>query len=448
MKVKMLPLVWSTSMVGASFTADLNIKMCDQQGCTATPKRVSLDATSGGTENLITVAGDAMDELTLKYGGSEVGGPRVYLIEEEGVNENTMFMMNGQEFTFDVELSTMHCGFNAAMYLVGMTDNQGGAENGTKYCDAQAVGGTFCSEMDLFEGNTVAQQYTTHGCIDACASYTEGVSECENTGSGKTVCDQSGCGLNPFRYGPGTSYNGETNNEAFLGPDSSYQIDSSKAFTVVTQFYETNITRFYLQNGNRIDLPTLYTLTPSDGSHYDAFENPALREDYCADIYDRWNGNGNAEKAFDKPLAQMFKNMENGMVLAMSAWYAEESYVDGKPSATQTGMSWMDGVNNWGHYTKAGPCFESTSDAGNHQATFSDIRFGAIGTTLDVYPPAPTPVPTPSPPSPSPSPTPSGSGLCCYDGCGGSNCQGGWCGASQGNCEGSCGGKFCTATMV
>merc|ERR1719210_1317837 len=49
--------------------------------------------------------------------------------------------------------------------------------------------------------------------------------------------------------------------------------------------------------------------------------------------------------------------------------------------------------------------------------------------------PAPTPAPTPTPPA--------GSGQCCYGGCG-QSCQGGWCGLSQGNCEGNCGGEWCT----
>merc|ERR1712060_1026422 len=40
---------------------------------------------------------------------------------------------------------------------------------------------------------------------------------------------------------------------------------------------------------------------------------------------------------------------------------------------------------------------------------------------------------------------PGGPGLCCHGGCGGGNCQGGWCGESQGNCEGNCNGKFCPA---
>ena len=69
------------------------------------------------------------------------------------------------------------------------------------------------------------------------------------------------------------------------------------------------------------------------------------------EIYDRW------DPALH-PLAQMAKNMEKGMVLAMSAWYDAETYSGGKPvGGTQTGMSWMDGNNLWGgHYEKAGPC--------------------------------------------------------------------------------------------
>ena len=257
----------------------------------------------------------------------------MYLIEEEGVNKNTMFKLKNQEFTFDVELSTMPCGFNAALYFVGMSENEGGAENGTNYCDAQAVAGTFCSEMDIMEGNTEAQQFTTHACVDACSSFTTGVTECKGTGQASSVCDQSGCGLNPFRYGPGTTFDTENANTNWHGPSSKYHLDSSQAFTVVTQFHAdstgdlSNITRFYVQKGSRIDLPTLYVGPPTDGSHMTGVGEPSITADFCKDIYDRWDGNGQYA-----PLAQMGKNMENGMVLAMSAWYAQESYVDGKPS--------------------------------------------------------------------------------------------------------------------
>ena len=111
----------------------------------------------------------------------------------------------------------------------------------------------------------------------------------------------------------------------------------------------------------------------------------------------------------------MGKNMENGMVLAMSAWYSKETYdANGRPEGTQTGMSWLDGMNNWGKYIKAGPCDKTTSDAGGpYYATFSDIRIGDIGTTTlgpspsPGPPPAPKPSPSPSPSPPSPPPSPS-----------------------------------------
>jgi len=430
----------------AAFTAKLSIKQCDQQGCKPVQKRVALDATSNGTEHLIAVNGT--DSLTLSYGGAHLGGPRVYLIEEDGIDKNTMFMLKNQEFTFDVELSTMQCGFNAALYFVGMGANEGGAEKGTKYCDAQAVDGVFCSEMDILESNTDAQQYTTHACIDACGSFST-AAECKSNGQASTVCDQSGCGLNPFRYGPGTTYDTETNNANWHGVGSKFQLDSSKPFTVVTQFHAgsanelASVVRFYLQSRRRVDLPTLYVRKPTDGITMGALENPSITSDFCTDIYDRWSGQSDYE-----PLRQMGKNMESGMVLAMSAWYAPETYKGGRPSGTvpggqsgaQTGMSWLDGLNEWGSpakLIKAGPCEKDTIDTGVHHATFSNIRTGDIGTTV---PNAPRPAPTPpSPPSPPPS-----AGQCCSNNvCSGSSCQGGWCGQSQAHCEGNCNGKWC-----
>merc|ERR1711865_1336338 len=191
--LRVLALLGLASLIAASFTADLTIKRCDAQGCHPTQKRVALDATSSGTEQLISVGGTGKDSLTLKYGGPAVGGPRVYLIEQDGSNQNTMFLLKNQEFAFDVELSSMPCGFNAALYFVGMNDNVGGAENGTNYCDAQAVDGTFCSEMDILEANTRAQQFTTHACTNT-TSASNATSECKGApGSASSVCDQNGC---------------------------------------------------------------------------------------------------------------------------------------------------------------------------------------------------------------------------------------------------------------
>ena len=59
---------------------------------------------------LVTVGGASQDSLTLTYGDAVRGSPRVYLIEGEGTNKNTMFALAGKEVSFDVDLSKMPCG--------------------------------------------------------------------------------------------------------------------------------------------------------------------------------------------------------------------------------------------------------------------------------------------------------------------------------------------------
>jgi cellulose 1,4-beta-cellobiosidase len=59
-----------------------------------------------------------------------------------------MFDLIGNEFTFDVDLSTVACGINSALYFVAMEPdggmasypaNEAGAHYGTGYCDAQCA---------------------------------------------------------------------------------------------------------------------------------------------------------------------------------------------------------------------------------------------------------------------------------------------------------------------
>jgi len=55
-----------------------------------------------------------------------------------------MFKLRGREFTFDVDVSTLPCGVNGALYFVEMSqtgekgqgNNSAGAAYGTGYCDA------------------------------------------------------------------------------------------------------------------------------------------------------------------------------------------------------------------------------------------------------------------------------------------------------------------------
>ena len=67
--------------------------------------------------------------------------------------------------------------------------------------------------------------------------------------------------------------------------------------------------------------------------------------------------------------------MENGMVLSMSAWYSKETY---PLRGSQTGMSWLDGTNNWGKDIKAGPCDTTTSDVIMTTIVFIFISFTSI----------------------------------------------------------------------
>ena len=88
--------------------------------------------------------------MTLKFVtkheyGTNIGS-RFYLMN--GASKYQMFTLMNNEFTFDVDLSTVDCGLNAALYFVAMDEdggmkkyssNKAGAKYGTGYCDAQCA---------------------------------------------------------------------------------------------------------------------------------------------------------------------------------------------------------------------------------------------------------------------------------------------------------------------
>ena len=84
--------------------------------------------------------------LSLKLVTQSNVGSRLYLLADDA--KYYMFKLKNQEFTFDVDLSTVGCGLNAALYLVSMDEdggmsknpgNRAGAKYGTGYCDAQCA---------------------------------------------------------------------------------------------------------------------------------------------------------------------------------------------------------------------------------------------------------------------------------------------------------------------
>lgn len=103
-----------------------------------------MDGISDYSTKGIVTNGSTMTMDMLSDSG-EVYSPRVYLLAESE-DEYEMIQLLGQEFTFDVDMSLLPCGMNAALYMSEMDAtggknssdlNKGGAAYGTGYCDAQ-----------------------------------------------------------------------------------------------------------------------------------------------------------------------------------------------------------------------------------------------------------------------------------------------------------------------
>jgi len=231
--------------------------------------------------------------VTTDQYGTNIGS-RLYLTENNGA-QYKMFKLLNKEFTFDVDVSNLPCGLNGALYFVEMDKDGGtskysgdkaGAKYGTGYCDAQCPHdikwingegnvkdwqpsskdknagtgfyGTCCAEMDIWEANSQSTQLTPHSCSCKGQTRCSGIDCGDNASNQRNdgICDKDGCDFNPYRLGQ----------HMFYGPNSSYTIDTSKPFTVVTQFITTDgtdsgdlkeIRRKYVQNGKVIDNPSV-----------------------------------------------------------------------------------------------------------------------------------------------------------------------------------------------
>ncbi|KAI9910479.1 hypothetical protein PsorP6_011043 [Peronosclerospora sorghi] len=327
------------------------------------------------------------DVLSLKLSRFEGKSPRVYLLDASGTKYKQFQLLN-QEFTFDVDMSLLPCGGNGALYFVKMDadggtarfpTNTAGAKYGTGYCDAQCqkdihfingeaninkTYGACCSEMDIWEANRMATVYTSHACSISDQERCSTEEECGFNG----WCDKSGCGYNPFRMG----------NPHFYGPGKEFDIDTTRPFTVVTQFVTRDntatgelveIRRLYKQDNRVIGNPysTWKGLNVSN-SITDATCN-ATKSYFGKDLY----------KTGD--LAELGRQMIGGMTLAMSIW------VD-----FYTNMTWLDTYENNKDPNlpgaRGGPCPNPGGDpasvfAASPDATvqFINIRSGDFGTT-------------------------------------------------------------------
>jgi cellulose 1,4-beta-cellobiosidase len=411
---------WSTSICPDETTCAQN---CALEGA---------DAEYEGTYG-IKASGNALDLGFVTTGPyAKNVGSRTYLMKDEETYE--LFKLKNKEFTFDVDASTLPCGLNGALYFVQMdadggkskySTNNAGAKYGTGYCDAQCPHdlkfingkpnmmewkpsatdanagtgkyGSCCVEMDIWEANMVSTAYTAHACDVKEQTRCEGV-QCGDNPDHRFdgACDKNGCDFQTYRLG----------NTTFYGPGSNFELDSSKKMTVVTQFITSDgtdtgalveIRRLYKQGSKIIKTPSL--AVNGKGSYN------ALSTDYCQAEVDYFNDKTNfLEKGGMKSMDEAF---DKGVVLVMSIWDDHD-----------VNMLWLDSTypTTGGPGSHRGTCSTSsgkptdveTTHASAH-VTYSNIRFGEIGSTVSGEP-APTPAPGPSPsPGPSPpSPTPSG----------------------------------------
>ncbi|KAL2106259.1 hypothetical protein VUR80DRAFT_6992 [Thermomyces stellatus] len=306
-------------------------------------------------------------ELRLRHlrDDGTVASPRVYLLNEEE-DKYEMLRLTGMEMSFDVDVSKLPCGMNGALYLSEMEEDGGlselntaGPAYGTGYCDAQCyvtpfvngVGnidgkGVCCNELDIWEANARATHLAPHPC-NQTGLYTCTGPECEQDG----VCDKDGCSYNPYRV------------EAFdyYGPE--LRVDTSRPFTVVTQFPAD-------EDGNLVEIRRLYV---QDGK---VIQNAKVEKEGLPEV-DFMNDELCAAQGADKfadlgALKGMGEAMTRGMVLCMSVWWDEGG-----------NMEWLDSG-------EAGPCEPGEGAPENileveadPDVVFSNIKWGEIGSTFE-----------------------------------------------------------------
>ncbi|KAL5333835.1 putative 1,4-beta-D-glucan cellobiohydrolase A [Aspergillus crustosus] len=347
----------------------------------------------------ITSTGDA---LTLQFVTGANIGSRVYLMADDETYQT--FDLINNEFTFDVDVSNLPCGLNGALYFTSMDadgglsryeGNTAGAKYGTGYCDSQCprdikfinglgnsegwsgsdsdpnagVGGlgSCCPELDIWEANSISTAYTPHPCDDLGQTLCEG-DTCGGTYSDDRyggTCDPDGCDFNSYRMG----------NTSFYGPGSI--VDTASPVTVVTQFLAdggslSEMKRFYVQNGEVI---------ANSASNVAGVEGNSITSEFCTAQKTAFGD----ENIFEQHggLANMGDAM-SAMVLILSIW--DDHY---------SSMQWLDSsfpvdADPSEPGIARGTCEHGAGDPDVVEAqfpgstvTFSNIKFGPIGSTFD-----------------------------------------------------------------
>jgi len=126
--------------------------------------KCQLEGANYGTTYGASTSGDA---LTLKFVtkheyGTNIGS-RFYLMN--GASKYQMFTLMDNEFTFDVDLSTVECGLNSALYFVAMDEDGGMAKYSSNKAGAKY--GTGVSFFFVFFFSHTGHSVATCRVMDA-----------------------------------------------------------------------------------------------------------------------------------------------------------------------------------------------------------------------------------------------------------------------------------------
>jgi len=222
--------------------------------------------------------------------------------------------------------------------------------------------------MDIWEANKNAAAYTPHPCSVTQQTRCSGVDCGDSTDRYNGVCDKDGCDFNSWRMG----------NKSFLGPG--LTVDTNSKITVVTQFITDgtdtgplkSINRLYVQGGKVIQ----NSMTNFSG----ITATNSISDTFCTQQKTLF-GDTNSFTA-KGGLTGMGSAMDKGMVLALSIWddhAASALWLDSNYPTTADATK--PGISRGPCATTSGVPADIEASAPNSSVTYSNIKFGTIGST-------------------------------------------------------------------
>ena len=224
--------------------------------------------------------------------------------------------------------------------------------------------------MDIWEANSISTAVTPHPCSKPGQTMCTSDVEC---GSGSNryqgTCDKDGCDFNSYRQG----------NTSFYGPGKI--VNTNQKMTVVTKFITTDgtdngklsqIQRVYVQNGKVIQ-NSVSNIAGIDKTN-------ALSDNFCKQQKSVFGDNN--QFAAKGGMSAFGDSLDKGMVLVMSIWddyEAQMLWLDA-PYPTNADRS-KPGVVRGTCAADSGNPKQVESQYPNSKVTFSNIKFGPLGST-------------------------------------------------------------------